>query len=181
MSDLRDWGLMLDSSTIEKGLKELNPDIHFDLGAKHGQFRATKKSHPLVHGHLDVGAKRTVLIYGMYDVQPVEGQDWPSAPFSAEIRPHGANGPCIFARCACNSKGPLMAFLHAVAAWRAVDRLPDARRRAVILRFVEEMTPAEIAGVLGRSEGSVRVLIHRALRSVADDLRGRDAAAGRRP
>ena len=29
---------------------------------------------------------------------------------------------------------------------------------------------AEIAGVLGRSEGAVRVLIHRALRSVARDL-----------
>ena len=60
-------------------------------------------------------------------------------------------------------------------AWRAVDRLPDLRRRAVILRFVEEMTPREIAGVLGRSEGSVRVLIHRALRSVADDLRSQTA------
>jgi DNA-directed RNA polymerase specialized sigma24 family protein len=38
------------------------------------------------------------------------------------------------------------------------------------MRFVEEMSTAEIAGVLGRSEGAVRVLIHRALRSVARDL-----------
>ncbi len=42
-----------------------------DLGAKHGQFRALKDGHPLVHGFLDVGADRTGLIYGMYDVQPV--------------------------------------------------------------------------------------------------------------
>ena len=42
---------------------------------------------------------------------------------------------------------------------------------AVVLRFVHEMTTAEIAGVLGRSEGAVRVLIHRGLRSVAADLR----------
>jgi RNA polymerase sigma-70 factor, ECF subfamily len=56
------------------------------------------------------------------------------------------------------------------AAWSAVSRLPDDRRRAVILRFVHEMSTAEIAGVLGRSEGAVRVLIHRALRSVARDL-----------
>ena len=56
------------------------------------------------------------------------------------------------------------------AAMRAIDRLPGDRRRAVILRFVEEMSTSEIAGVLGRSDGAVRVLIHRALRSVARDL-----------
>jgi len=56
-------------------------------------------------------------------------------------------------------------------AWQAVARLPEDRRRAVILRFVDEMSTAEIAAVLGRSEGAVRVLLHRALRSVAEDLR----------
>jgi RNA polymerase sigma-70 factor (ECF subfamily) len=59
---------------------------------------------------------------------------------------------------------------EAGAAWAAVARLPAERRRALVLRFVEEMSTAEIAGVLGRSEGAVRVLIHRALRSVARDL-----------
>ena len=44
------------------------------------------------------------------------------------------------------------------------------RRQALILRFVDEMSTAEIAGVLGRSEGAVRVLVHRALRAVARDL-----------
>ena len=59
---------------------------------------------------------------------------------------------------------------EAAAAWRAVERLPGDRRRAVVLRFVHEMSTEEIAGVLGRSEGAVRVLLHRALRSVAGDL-----------
>lgn len=61
---------------------------------------------------------------------------------------------------------------EAAAARRAIDRLPADRRRALVLRFVEEMSTAEIAGVLGRSEGAVRVLIHRALRTVARDLTG---------
>ena len=57
-------------------------------------------------------------------------------------------------------------------AWAAVGRLPADRRRAIVLRFVDEMSTAEIAGVLGRSEGAVRVLLHRALRTVARDLGG---------
>jgi RNA polymerase sigma-70 factor (ECF subfamily) len=68
---------------------------------------------------------------------------------------------------------------EATAAWRAVGRLPGDRRRAVVLRFVDELSTAEIAGVLGRSEGAVRVLIHRALRTVARDLGGRDGGARR--
>ncbi|MEA2518481.1 MAG: hypothetical protein QOF49_561 [Chloroflexota bacterium] len=63
---------------------------------------------------------------------------------------------------------------EAASAWQAVGRLPADRRRALVLRFVEEMSTAEIAGIFGRSEGAVRVLIHRALRTVARDLRGRD-------
>ena len=56
-------------------------------------------------------------------------------------------------------------------AWRVIQRLPGDRRRALILRFVEEMPTSQIAAVLGRSEGAVRVLIHRGLRSVAEELR----------
>jgi len=67
---------------------------------------------------------------------------------------------------------------EAAAALRAVRSLPDDRRRVILLRFVDEMSTAEIAGVLGRSEGAVRVLIHRALRSVAREL-GNDRWSGR--
>ena len=61
----------------------------------------------------------------------------------------------------------------AAAAWRAVAGLPDDRRRAVVLRFVHEMSTAEIAAILDRSEGAVRVLIHRGLRRVAEQLERR--------
>ena len=68
---------------------------------------------------------------------------------------------------------------EAAEALRAVRTLPDDRRRALVLRFVDEMSTAEIASVLGRSEGAVRVLIHRALGSVAREL-GRDRGPGSR-
>jgi RNA polymerase sigma-70 factor (ECF subfamily) len=56
------------------------------------------------------------------------------------------------------------------SAWRAIDRLSGDRRRAIVLRFVHEMSTGEIAEILGRSEGAVRVLIHRGLRRVAREL-----------
>ncbi|MBA2571070.1 MAG: sigma-70 family RNA polymerase sigma factor [Chloroflexi bacterium] len=55
-------------------------------------------------------------------------------------------------------------------AWAAIAELPDDRRQALVLRFVEEMSTREIAAVMGRSEGAVRVLVHRGLRSVARRL-----------
>jgi RNA polymerase sigma-70 factor (ECF subfamily) len=68
---------------------------------------------------------------------------------------------------------------EAATAWRAVGRLPGDRRRAVVLRFVDEMSTAEIAGVMGRSEGAIRVLLHRALKTVARDLGNAEAGRGR--
>jgi len=69
---------------------------------------------------------------------------------------------------------------EAAHALRALRALPDDRRRALLLRFVDEMSTAEIAEVLDRSEGAVRVLIHRGLAGVARELgrdRGRDRGA----
>lgn len=66
------------------------------------------------------------------------------------------------------------------AALQLIDRLPADRRRALVLRFVHELNPREIAQVLGRSEGATRVLIHRSLQSVARQLgRRRSADDGR--
>jgi RNA polymerase sigma-70 factor (ECF subfamily) len=54
--------------------------------------------------------------------------------------------------------------------WQGIEQLPADRRRALILRFVNEMSTAEIAQVLGKSDGATRVLIHRSLQSLARQL-----------
>ena len=63
----------------------------------------------------------TVLIYGHYDVQPVEPKTaWATDPF----RPVRA-GPHLYARGASDDKGQLMAHLAAIEAWIATSaRLP---------------------------------------------------------
>jgi RNA polymerase sigma-70 factor, ECF subfamily len=54
----------------------------------------------------------------------------------------------------------------------AVAALPDDRRQVVLLRFADGLSAREIGQVLDRSEGAVRVLLHRALRDLADRLPG---------
>jgi acetylornithine deacetylase/succinyl-diaminopimelate desuccinylase-like protein len=65
---------------------------------------------------------KTLLIYSLYDVMPVEGEDWTVPPFAAEVvepqRVHlpESYGPCLVARGAYNHKGPVAACLNAIRA-----------------------------------------------------------------
>lgn len=79
---------------------------------------------PIVWAQFDLGRPKTLLVYGMYDVQPVANQIWSSHPFEANIQVLAEIGPCVIARGACNSKGPLLGFLNAVEALRQVDEIP---------------------------------------------------------
>ncbi|PYV17816.1 MAG: hypothetical protein DMG07_05105 [Acidobacteria bacterium] len=67
---------------------------------------------------MDEKREKTLLIYGMYDVQPVSGQDWSVPPFAATIRELPGLGQCLVARGACNSKGPLIGFINALSSLR---------------------------------------------------------------
>jgi RNA polymerase sigma-70 factor, ECF subfamily len=61
---------------------------------------------------------------------------------------------------------------------RLVLALPEAQREALLLRCVEELSLAEIARVLGRSENAVKGLLHRAKTTVQAQARA-EASAGR--
>lgn len=52
---------------------------------------------------------------------------------------------------------------------RAVDRLPHRMRTAVVLRYFEDMTEAEIASVLGVSLGTVKSTVSRAVAKLRID------------
>jgi RNA polymerase sigma-70 factor, ECF subfamily len=52
-----------------------------------------------------------------------------------------------------------------------VLNLPDDRREALIMRFALDMDNREIARALGRSEGATKVLLHRAIRQLEQELK----------
>jgi RNA polymerase sigma-70 factor (sigma-E family) len=71
---------------------------------------------------------------------------------------------------------------------RALRRLPERMRAAVVLRYYEDMSEAEIAGVLGVSLGTVKSTVSRAVAKLRIDAelmgdfgvpRQRDARPGR--
>jgi acetylornithine deacetylase/succinyl-diaminopimelate desuccinylase-like protein len=103
-----------------------------------GQFRAMglkpeiieTSGHPMVYAETPaVPGKPTVLVYGHYDVQPVEPLDeWKSPPFEPTKRSGN-----IYARGATDDKGQMLTHLFSTRAWlKTRGKLP------VQLKFVIE-------------------------------------------
>ena len=59
-----------------------------------------------------------------------------------------------------------------VALAQLVDRLPDAQRQVISMRFGEDRSIREIAAALGRSEGAVKQLQLRALERLRKEMGG---------
>ena len=53
---------------------------------------------------------------------------------------------------------------------RYIRQLPPDRQTLLILKFVEDLSNAEIGQIMGRSEGAVKSLYHRTLLSLRDEL-----------
>ena len=52
----------------------------------------------------------------------------------------------------------------------AVRRLPEDRQQLLLLKFIEQMSNAEIGAIMGRTEGAIKSLYHRTLLALRDDL-----------
>jgi acetylornithine deacetylase/succinyl-diaminopimelate desuccinylase-like protein len=86
------------------------------LGAADARVVSTA-GHPAIVGRIGRDpALRTVLIYGHYDVQPVEPLSaWQTAPFAPVVR-----AGYLYGRGASDDKGPLFAHLKAIEVLRAL-------------------------------------------------------------
>ena len=52
-----------------------------------------------------------------------------------------------------------------------LDRLSDDRRDALIMRFALGMSNREIARALGRTDGATKVLLHRAIKQLEEEMK----------
>lgn len=100
-----------DMSDMAKLLKK---EMH-SIGMDNARIMATG-GHPVVYSEwLNAPGKPTILIYGHYDVQPVDPVElWSSPPFEPIIK-EGR----IFARGSADDKGQIFIHLKAIEAWLA--------------------------------------------------------------
>ncbi|MDQ3397521.1 MAG: M20/M25/M40 family metallo-hydrolase [Deinococcota bacterium] len=107
------------------GITEMAALLQEEIRDLSGSSRLFKTNgHPVVYGEINAGAAKTLLVYGMYDVQPVEGESWMVPPFSAEIVDLPDVGRSVVSRGAYNTKGPLAGFFNALHAAQRTGPLP---------------------------------------------------------
>ena len=114
LAHLQRWLRQPSISAQNVGVRQMAELVRDDfkaLGFAEAELVETK-GHPGVWGYYDAGADVTLMVYMMYDVQPVEPDDWRSPPFAANLV-DTPQGKAIMARGATNQKGPQRAFLNA--------------------------------------------------------------------
>jgi acetylornithine deacetylase/succinyl-diaminopimelate desuccinylase-like protein len=126
VAQLQRWVRQPSISAQNVGVRDMAEMVREDLlelGFQEAELVPTD-GHPGVFGWYDAGAARTLLLYMMYDVQPVEPEDWQVPPFAGELV-RNELGTVLMARGAVNQKGPERALLNALSSIIAVNgRLP---------------------------------------------------------
>lgn len=101
-----------------------------------------KAVNPLVVSRIDVGAAKTLLIYGHYDVQPASmEQGWSSDPFTLAER----DGR-LYGRGVVDNKGQVL--VHIIAALELAKAGTLAQNVVFVLEGNEETANPELSGIL---------------------------------
>ncbi len=124
---LRDWIALPSIAAENRNMPEgaaYMAELAKDAGFTNVEIVPTD-GHPGVFGTIDVGAKRTIGIYFMYDVKQFDPAEWSSPPLEGKMVDKPGFGMSIVGRGAVNQKGPESAFLAALHAIRAAKaKLP---------------------------------------------------------
>jgi acetylornithine deacetylase/succinyl-diaminopimelate desuccinylase-like protein len=127
LEDLKGWLRIPSISTLPEHAVDIHRAAEYAVDQlKHIGFEGVEviqtAGHPLVYGEwLKAAGKPTLLIYGHYDVQPVDPLNlWESPPFEPTIR-----GDNLYCRGASDDKGQTMLVMKALESLMAVNgKLP---------------------------------------------------------
>lgn len=128
----------------------------------------------------------------------IERFQWREAPFSAWLfriahnavisqrRKDGARGRSspLSEALPVDSQGPEEMVENRLALneiMKAAETLPEAQRRVISLRFAAGLTVAETARAMGKGEGNVKVIQHKAIAKLRGMLAQRPKIHGKRP
>src|SRR6266496_2204597 len=134
LEDLKGWLHIPSISTLPEHAADIRRAAEYaadqlrHIGFERVEVISTQR-HPLVYGEwLKAPGKPTVLIYGHYDVQPVDPVDlWESPPFEPTIR-----GDNLYCRGACDDKGQTMLVFKALESLMAVNGALPVNVRVLI-------------------------------------------------
>ncbi len=110
--------------------------------------------------------------------------EWRGAPFAAWLFRIAANAIADQSKRAVRNAPPagdppetaaepdLQLIEHRARLFRLVGQLPEAQRRVIHQRFVDERSIREIAQQLGKTEGAIKQLQFRALQSLRAQMEG---------
>jgi acetylornithine deacetylase/succinyl-diaminopimelate desuccinylase-like protein len=99
---------------------ELLKDWLRALGCNHVEAAKPDFYWPIIYGEYNAGAEKTLILYGMYDVQPVEPELWKVPPFEARLVELPPFKKVVMNRGSTNTKGPMAASLNALEAIQQV-------------------------------------------------------------
>ncbi len=91
-----------------------------------GKTKWGQQGNPVVYANCNEGAKKTLVVYWMYDTMPVTQPDlWKAPPFEGRLVAQAPYKKVLIGRGAVNSKGPEMAMWNALMSIKAVTgKLP---------------------------------------------------------
>ena len=160
---LREWialpTIAAEGQNVDKGAEYMR---RLALDAGFQQARIVQSGGvPGVFATLDAGAPVTLGIYFMYDVKQFDPAEWSSPPLEGKLVDRPGEGQAMMGRGAVNQKGPQMAFLAALKAFKATGRkLPvnlvlvaEGEEEIASPNFPTIVADPEVAAALKRTVG----------------------------
>ena len=124
---LRDWIALPSIAAENRGYPQgadYMAQLARDAGFQHVELVPTSGK-PGVFATLDAGARTSLAIYFMYDVKQYDPSEWSAPPLEGRIVDRPGVGKVLLGRGATNTKGPQVACLAAIQAFRAANaKLP---------------------------------------------------------